>query len=197
MARGGKKELPVRDRILAVATRLFRINGYGETGITQILEEAGAARASLYHHYPTKEALGTAYLQKFGNAQVQLLSALMRRYSDPEKFASAWANMLRREAKSVGLNGCAMANLRAQTPAEQVKLHAEIRKTAGETIATIRSYIESCQERGTLPAKLDSEVTARRIFAAYEGAMQTWQLTGDLEAIEDISDFIRKILDLA
>jgi AcrR family transcriptional regulator len=46
-----------RDRIVEVATRLFAERGYDATSIEAVLEETGASRGSLYHHFASKEAL--------------------------------------------------------------------------------------------------------------------------------------------
>ena len=45
------------DEILAVAARLFTEVGYQKTSFTTIAEAVGIQRASLYHHYPNKDAL--------------------------------------------------------------------------------------------------------------------------------------------
>ena len=41
-----------RARAIATAERLFRIQGYTATGLTQILEESGAPKGSFYFHFP-------------------------------------------------------------------------------------------------------------------------------------------------
>ena len=53
----------VREQIITTATRLFLSQGYNQTGINQIIDEAGVAKASLYYHFPSKEDLGVAYLR--------------------------------------------------------------------------------------------------------------------------------------
>ena len=70
----------VKDRILAAASRLFRFQGYSETGINQIIDEAEVARASLYLHYPTKEVLGRAYLKSYSETQLELLAQALLEY---------------------------------------------------------------------------------------------------------------------
>src|SRR5262245_10413327 len=52
-----------RERIIEVAADLFLKQGYGATGIAQILDAAGILRGSLYYHFPTKEDLLLATLQ--------------------------------------------------------------------------------------------------------------------------------------
>ena len=46
-----------RERVVAVATRLFAERGYEATSIDAVLEESGVSRGSLYHHFASKEAL--------------------------------------------------------------------------------------------------------------------------------------------
>lgn len=195
MPRQNTASLPVPERLLVVATRLFRSSGYAETGINQILQEAGVARASLYLHYPTKEALGQAYLHSYSESQFALLAEHMRRCSEPAKFVTAWARILKREARGVGLHGCAIANLRAEIPTDHKELQKDIRDTALRIIDAIRDYVKSCQKTGKLPRQLDARLTARRIFIAYEGAMQTWQLTGELESLDDFVEIARRLLE--
>ena len=52
-----------KQRIFETATRLFYTQGYNNTGINQILEEANVAKASLYKHFGSKDKLGVAYLK--------------------------------------------------------------------------------------------------------------------------------------
>jgi len=44
----------VRDKIVSVAGRLFYEQGYNNTGINQVIDEAGIAKASLYNHFNSK-----------------------------------------------------------------------------------------------------------------------------------------------
>ncbi|PZG19163.1 TetR/AcrR family transcriptional regulator [Nonomuraea aridisoli] len=52
-----------RDRVLAIATRLFADRGYDDTSIETVLQESGLSRGALYHHYAGKEALFEAVLE--------------------------------------------------------------------------------------------------------------------------------------
>src|SRR5215471_17911150 len=52
-----------RDNLVAVATRLFAERGFEGTSIEAVLDEAGVSRGSLYHHFPSKEALFEAVFQ--------------------------------------------------------------------------------------------------------------------------------------
>jgi AcrR family transcriptional regulator len=46
-----------RGQLVAIARRMFAERGYEDTSIEAVLREAGVSRGSLYHHFPSKEAL--------------------------------------------------------------------------------------------------------------------------------------------
>ncbi len=46
-----------RDRILASARELFFCKGLDETSIAEICKHSGVSNGSLFHHFPTKEAI--------------------------------------------------------------------------------------------------------------------------------------------
>ena len=52
-----------RGQLIAVATRMFAERGYDDTSIEAVLREAGVSRGSLYHHFPSKEALFEAVVK--------------------------------------------------------------------------------------------------------------------------------------
>jgi len=55
---------PPHDRILDAAMRVFRRHGFRRSSIEQTAEEAGLTRQALYHHFPSKEALFRAVLER-------------------------------------------------------------------------------------------------------------------------------------
>jgi AcrR family transcriptional regulator len=57
------------ERILAAADRLFYAKGIRAVGVDTVAAEAGVSKRTLYHHFPSKDALITAYL----TARFQLL----------------------------------------------------------------------------------------------------------------------------
>ncbi len=57
------QHLSARDRILQTAADLFYRNGYRATGINEVIEKAGVAKATFYAHFPTKDDLCLAYLR--------------------------------------------------------------------------------------------------------------------------------------
>ena len=63
-SREGTTPAPVRDRLIDAADRLFYLEGVRAVGVDRLLDEADAAKASLYAHFGCKDKLVVAYVQR-------------------------------------------------------------------------------------------------------------------------------------
>ena len=54
----------MKDRILETADRLFYLQGIRAVGVDTIAAEVGISKRTLYNHFPSKDALIEAYLQR-------------------------------------------------------------------------------------------------------------------------------------
>jgi AcrR family transcriptional regulator len=76
--------LPARERILAAALPLFLEHGLANVRTETIREAAGVSNGSLFHAFPTKEAIAVAlYVEAIGSYQGALLHEL-----DPSRQAA-------------------------------------------------------------------------------------------------------------
>jgi AcrR family transcriptional regulator len=66
-----RKGVETRERILKAAGRLFEERGYYETGIGDIAHAAGMGRASIYYHFPDKEAIARALFDSIAERIVE------------------------------------------------------------------------------------------------------------------------------
>lgn len=67
-----------RNRMLETTAELLQRQGYGATGLNQIIEDSGAPKGSLYFHFPGgKEQLAALALERAGQALDQQLAALL------------------------------------------------------------------------------------------------------------------------
>jgi AcrR family transcriptional regulator len=64
VSRTERKKEETRKRIIAVAMDLFNKQGFEQTTVEQIAEEADVNKGTIYNHFPAKEAIISAYLQK-------------------------------------------------------------------------------------------------------------------------------------
>ena len=81
-----------RDRLIAAATELFGERGYDGTSIGAVLESAGVARGALYHHFPSKEALFDAVLERVVAGIAATTAEAARAADDPLESLRAGCN---------------------------------------------------------------------------------------------------------
>ncbi|WP_267555739.1 TetR/AcrR family transcriptional regulator, partial [Rhizobium rhizogenes] len=53
-----------KEQLIKVATDLFSRHGFHPVGVDRILAEAGVARMTLYNHFPGKDDLTSAVLDR-------------------------------------------------------------------------------------------------------------------------------------
>jgi len=58
------EKLDMKERILQTADRLFYLQGIRAIGVDTIAAEIGISKRTLYNHFPSKDALMSAYLQR-------------------------------------------------------------------------------------------------------------------------------------
>ena len=68
MSQSAAARQPARERILETASRLFYAHGSRGVGIDTVVAESGVAKATLYKHFPRKDGLVLAYLDKADQA---------------------------------------------------------------------------------------------------------------------------------
>ncbi|HET8798188.1 MAG TPA: TetR/AcrR family transcriptional regulator [Thermoanaerobaculia bacterium] len=54
-----------RQQILDAALKLFSHRGYGATSVRDIAEEAGLSKGNVYHHFPDKETIFRALIDRY------------------------------------------------------------------------------------------------------------------------------------
>src|ERR1041385_166996 len=57
-------KIDMKERILQTADRLFYLDGIRAVGVDTIAAEIGISKRTLYNHFPSKDALIAAYLER-------------------------------------------------------------------------------------------------------------------------------------
>ena len=63
-ARNGRPEPEARERILDTSYELFSQRGIQAVGVDEVIENAEVAKATLYRHFPSKDDLVIAFLER-------------------------------------------------------------------------------------------------------------------------------------
>src|SRR5438128_1956699 len=86
----------MRECFLAAAVQLFARYGYHAAPLRDIARIAGIQAASIYHHFPNKQALLVEIMETHMQRLNMNLERILREYSDPQqRLCAAIANHIR------------------------------------------------------------------------------------------------------
>jgi AcrR family transcriptional regulator len=111
-----------RSRLLETASALFYNEGINNVGVDRIVSEASVTRATFYRHFPGKEALVLAYLQRSHDIIAERTEAALA-LEDPKERLLAIGEDLASQIRSKGFSGCAFIKAAAEfdDPEEPVR----------------------------------------------------------------------------
>ncbi|MFN4157583.1 MAG: TetR/AcrR family transcriptional regulator [Gemmobacter sp.] len=86
-----------REEILRLATEAFVTDGYAGTSMADLARAVGVQKASLYHHFPSKQALFVACVTEGYEGTVQRLEAIRSdtTFTDPDRIRAAMHEIYR------------------------------------------------------------------------------------------------------
>jgi AcrR family transcriptional regulator len=105
---------PARRRLLDTATRLFYAEGIRAVGIDRIIAEAGIAKATFYHHFPSKDDLVLAYIEDQDRIGREAVASFPRQ--PPRKMIAAIVGRISTAAGAGDFRGCPFLNAAAEYP---------------------------------------------------------------------------------
>lgn len=162
------RKTEARAHSIAAAERLFRIQGYTATGLTQILAESGAPKGSFYFHFPRGKAqLAEETIDHYIAKRIAVLRAIS---ADTRADAVDFVRQIFRTfaAEMVASDfqyGCLMQNLANELPSLDADLTTRVASGFADSTAIIAEHFRGC---GFASARAASIAAA--LVAALEGA---------------------------
>lgn len=184
------KESNVKDRILNVASRLFREQGYNLTGINQIIEEADIARGSLYNHFESKTDLLVAYLWQYQQNLFAEIEAFLSPVTDPKKKIPAFFDFRIQRQQKQAFKGCPFSKISAEVSQDEVQVLEVVAAQKNRMKQVIRTMVEQSGHRKILNDDLLTEL----IFMLQEGAIVTGAIYRNSDAMKNAKKVVMELL---
>lgn len=183
-------------RILETASRLFHEQGYNATGISTILREAEVNAGSLYHFFPSKEALLLGVLERYvvgvhplvmapveatTTDPIERVFGLMRQYRDwyaPLNFAM----------------GCPVGNLALEL-ADNIEPARDLARRAFEGWwGCVKAWLDEAGDR--LPRDVDRRHLAQMVLTTMEGGLMQARAARSPAPYDASVEQLRRYFDL-
>ncbi|MDP4504166.1 TetR/AcrR family transcriptional regulator [Nonomuraea turcica] len=152
-----------RERILAVASRLFSIHGVHAVGLQQIIDEAGCGKNLLYREFAGKDELVVACLHRYRENWMSTIEEAGRSAGgDPAGHLVAIVGTLAAVTSSADYPGCPVHKAYAEFP----EAGHPIRQASTEHFEATRAVLHDLAARAGAP---EPGVLASRIMLIIHG----------------------------
>ena len=174
------------ENILAIARTQVQAHGYDGLNFRDIAARIGIRAPSLYHHFPSKAALGAAVTRRYCDDMKAALDAVSRANDAPRACLLAYPGIFRR-----ALDGdsriCLASFLSAQIDDVPEELRTEIRAFIDINLTWLAERLSASEPEDIAMRRADA------IYAAVAGAQLTARGSGGLRRYDDIIATYRNV----
>jgi TetR/AcrR family transcriptional repressor of nem operon len=175
------------ERILDTAHALIAERGYAAFSYADIADIVKIRKASIHHHFPSKEKLVTAVLKRHRiklNAAIEMLNSHL---PDPlprlAAYMQHWEGCIRDKTRPI----CIAALLGAELPALPEEVKAEVQRYFQDLGEWFRVTLEAGVSARSIRVKQSAAVEAETLLALMHGAMISARAYGTSEVFSQIT----------
>lgn len=180
---------PARERILDTAFRLFYAHGPRGVGVDTVVAESGVAKATLYKHFPHKDDLVVAYLDRVDQEWFGALRAAARKGGTPREQLVAMFDALSSAFRREGYHGCAFINAAAESASG-----GDVHSRTVEHKAVVHAWVADLARRA---GATDPERLARQLTLLLDGGLAAGVLDADPTTPEAAKNAARLLVNAA
>lgn len=178
-----------RQQILDTAADLFIREGYRAVGIDTIIERSGVAKMTLYRHFPSKNALIVAYLERANTQFWAWFEQATSQYPDsPREQLVAVFEALEKQVTNPLCYGCPFLHVATEFPEEGHPGHQVAQQHKQAVHARFRDL--AAQAGASLP-----EVLADQLLLLMDGAYLQARMFGPTNPATHVAQAAVMILD--
>lgn len=158
-----------KERLVETASRLFYKQGYNRTGINQILDESGVAKASMYQHFRSKDEICVAYLQQMDEDVTHALLQYLNDLEGPSKLIGVM-EFVEVFFRQDGFRGCWCQNTLSEIPRDNKIIMEEILRQKNAFRKFMRQLVKENLKTD------DHDSLGDKLYLLYEAALLEAQL---------------------
>jgi AcrR family transcriptional regulator len=177
-------------RILDAATRVFSSKGYHGTLVDEIAAEADTSKGGVYFHFPNKQAIFLALLDRLAVILRERVEAAVQPHEDPVARAEAALHVV---LETFGSHRRLARLFLVEALGAGPEFNARMIRIRAEFADLIRVHLDDAVEQGAIPP-LDTAVAATAWFGAINEVLTHWALADQPGRLEDAYPTVRRLL---
>ena len=181
--------------VLDQALELFRARGFKHTSFSDLVDELGVSRQSLYDTYGDKQTLYQTALKRYLDRS---LDGLRRKLDDPapirQVFGQLFEGMIAAQC-DCGSPGCFMVNSMVELSPHDADTRALAQTHAREIEGLFASRLSAAQRKGEIAKSKDPVALARFFYHTILGLAVSSRALGDKQSMQQTAHLALQVLD--
>ncbi len=173
-----------QNQILDIAQRLVQSHGYNAFSYRDLANEIGIKSASIHYHFPTKDDLGTALMQRYRRDFLADLGRIEDETHDAgmrlTRFADLFGAVLRHDNRI-----CLCGMLATDFITLSKGVQSEVKRFFKDSEDWLTQVLADGEKSGALKLSGTPRTTARTLFAALEGMLIGAHVFADRKRFDD------------
>lgn len=178
---------PRATEIVEQTRQLLAAGGYHGFSYADVSERVRIGKASIHHHFPTKEDLVLTVVAQHRAQARAGLAALDEHVPDPLARLTAYADYWSQCIREGSMPMCICAMLAAELPMIPPAIAGEVRAYFGELSGWIAAVLDRGVATGQFHLRAGLQAEAQALMSTVHGAMLTARAFGDPEVFASIS----------
>ena len=170
--------LDTRSALLDLAEELAQTRGLNAFSFQDLANGVGIRAASVHHHFPTKEDLGRAIMERYRVRFNESILSITTRARSPRKRLEAFADLFL-ETLNRGNRLCLCGMLATEYATLPPSVQREVRAFYEATESWLARVLSEGREVGALQFEGSPSSVAKTFLATLEGAMISARTFGD------------------
>lgn len=173
---------------------LFYRQGYRATGINEVIDKSGVAKATFYKHFPSKDELYEACLKGLSAHELLYVDSGIREAKGARaRFMSVLVN-LKPWALNTDFRGCAFLNAASEIPEPGSRLRKVGRKLYDEIRQQVRELAQELIESDAKYSDFDADKLTEDYMVAFSGAVALAQIYHAIWPIEQAIESVDRLI---
>jgi AcrR family transcriptional regulator len=180
-------KVPMRERIVEAATELFYAQGLRAVSAEKIIAQVGITKVTFYRHFPTKDDLIVAYLERRAKWERDAIAQVRQAADDVPDAFRIIAEAIGAESCSPGFRGCPFIN----AAAEYADPDHPVRRAVDAHRRWFRQTIQDLLDEINVP---DSPRVADQLVMLRDGAMVSGYLSDPSTVADALNNACRAVI---
>ena len=180
--------------ILKESRRLFTVQGFHNTSISQIIAATGVKKGNLYYHFSSKEELGLAVLVDARNEFFTILEDSLSGENPMFRILNSCNAIMEFMQQSNFVGGCLFGNTALEMTDSNSRFGKIIQEVFSHWIDRIEQELRQAAEANILITPVPPNALATSIVAILEGGIMLSRVYNNKNSLENCILAIRTLL---